>query len=262
MQSDLKLAISAARAAGEVIMSYYEDEYDIKEKGGDERGGNPVTTADLEADNILKRLLLENRPDYGWLSEETADSGERLKCDRVWIVDPIDGTKEFIKGIPQFAISIGLADQGEIILAVILNPAKDEMYAAVRDEGITLNGKPVGVTEQSALKGASVLASRSEVARGEFDDFKDEFEITPIGSIAYKLAMVASGQADLTFTLTPKNEWDFAAGYLLVGEAGGHVQVLGGHPQRFNQEDPLVQGVVATNTALFEPLMARLSDKV
>jgi len=239
MRADLELAERAAREAGKVILGYYQDEYEIQEKGK----GNPVTTADLEADKVLESTLLGARPDDGWLSEETADSPARLDCSRVWIVDPIDGTKEFIKGIPQFAISIALAAEGQIVVGVIYNPAKDELYSAARGLGLTLNGKPAHVSDLTDLSKASILASRSEVARGEFDVFKDDYEITPIGSIAYKLALVAAGQADLTFTLTPKNEWDFAAGSLLVTEGGGRVLVLGGHPQTFNCPDPLVTGV-------------------
>lgn len=249
-QADLDLAIRAARQAGEVIMGYYKEEYEVREKGA----GNPVTDADLEADGILKRMLLAERPEDGWLSEETKDSPARLSRNRVWIVDPIDGTKEFIKGIPQFAISIALAVEGEISVAVILNPARKELFTAVRGGGVQLNGNPVRVTDCADLPEATILASRSEVARGEFDRFKD-YTIEPIGSIAYKMAMIGAGMADLTFTLTPKNEWDFAAGSLLVTEGGGEVRVLGGHPQTFNQSDPLVQGVAATNARLFEPVM-------
>lgn len=251
MQSDLELAMEAARAAGKVIMGYYKDEYEVRQKGED----NPVTTADLEADEILKKTLLGARPEDGWLSEETRDNSDRLSRSRVWIVDPIDGTKEFINGIPQFAISIALCVEGRGEVAVVYNPAKDEMFSAVRGEGAMLNGGPTSVTDRKVISGATILASRSEVARGEFERFTGDYNITPIGSIAYKLALVAAGQADLTFTLTPKNEWDFAAGALLVTEAGGKVHVLGGHPQTFNCENPLIKGLVSTNAHLFDEVM-------
>lgn len=257
MSSDLQLAQDAARKAGAVIMSYFRDEYEIQHKGE----GNPVTTADLEADKVLKSILLGARPEDGWLSEETVDSKERLDKRRVWIVDPIDGTKEFIQGIPQFAISIALAVDGDITVGVVYNPAKNELFSAERGKGASLNGLPISVTPLTDLRAANILASRSEVKRGEFDQFVDDYTITPIGSIAYKLALVAGGQADLTFTLTPKTEWDFAAGALLIEEAGGRIHVLGDHPQKFNQPNPLVKGVVSTNGALFDPLMAMLNVK-
>jgi myo-inositol-1(or 4)-monophosphatase len=251
LAADLDLATRAAREAGRVIMGYYQDEYEIKQKGK----GNPVTTADLEADKVLKAVLLSGTPGDGWLSEETVDSPERLSARRVWIVDPIDGTKEFISGLPQFAISIALAVEGRIAVGVIYNPARDELYQGTTGGGVTLNGGAVRVTDLADLKQANILASRSEVSRGEFDRFQGDFRVTPIGSIAYKLALVACGQADLTFTLTPKTEWDFAAGYLLVTEAGGRVRILGDHPQTFNQPDPRVAGLVATNAALHDPVL-------
>jgi len=251
LAADLALATRAAREAGRVIMGYYQDEYEIRQKGK----GNPVTTADLEADKVLKSTLLSGTPGDGWLSEETVDSPERLEARRVWIVDPIDGTKEFISGMPQFAISVALAVDGDIAVGVIYNPARDELFRAARGGGVTLNDRPVRVTDQGDLRQANILASRSEVSRGEFDRFQGDFRITPIGSIAYKLALVAAGQADLTFTLTPKTEWDFAAGWLLVSEAGGRVRVLGDHPQTFNQPDPRVAGLVATNGRLHDPVL-------
>jgi len=251
LADDLALATRAAREAGRVIMGYYQDEYEIRQKGK----GNPVTTADLEADKVLKAALLSGTAGDGWLSEETVDSPERLGARRVWIVDPIDGTKEFISGMPQFAISIALAVEGRIAVAVIYNPARDELFRCVAGGGVTLNDRPVRVTDLADLKTANILASRSEVARGEFDRFQGDLRVTPIGSIAYKLALVASGQADLTFTLTPKTEWDFAAGYLLVTEAGGRVRILGDHPQSFNRPDPRVAGLVATNARLHDQVL-------
>jgi myo-inositol-1(or 4)-monophosphatase len=248
---DLALATRAAREAGRVIMGYYKDEYEIRQKGK----GNPVTTADLEADKVLKATLLAGTPGDGWLSEETVDSPERLGARRVWIVDPIDGTKEFIGGMPQFAVSIALAVEGRIAVAVIYNPARDELFRGTLGGGVTLNDRPVRVTELADLRQANILASRSEVSRGDFDRFQGDFRVTPIGSIAYKLALVAAGQADLTFTLTPKTEWDFAAGWLLVIEAGGRMRVLGDHPQTFNQPDPRVAGLVATNGRLHDQVL-------
>jgi myo-inositol-1(or 4)-monophosphatase len=237
-------------------MGYYRDQYEIREKGND----NPVTTADLEADRALHRTLLEGAPGTGWLSEETVDSPERLDAQRVWVVDPIDGTKEFIGGIPEFAISIGLAEDGEVILAVLNNPAAGELYWAVRGDGTRLNGEPVRVTERAELDGARILASRSETARGEFEPYRSSLEVQPVGSVAYKLARVAAGRADLTWSLVPKNEWDIAAGCLLIQEAGGAVSDPTGKPFRFNRPDPKVRGIMATNGHLHEAALARVAE--
>jgi myo-inositol-1(or 4)-monophosphatase len=127
LQKDYLLAREAAIEAGKVIMKYFQtSSYDIKEKSIN----NPVTTADYEANQIIEEILFKEDSGYGWLSEETVDSDIRLKKDYVWVVDPIDGTKEFIEGIPQFSISIGLVELGKPILGVIYNPAKNELFSA------------------------------------------------------------------------------------------------------------------------------------
>ena len=135
LNDDLNIALEASRGAGDIIMKYYKHDYEIKEKGYH----NPVTTADNEADDFLKKTLLDARPDYGWLSEETVDSKERLTKKKVWIVDPIDGTKEFIEGVPQFVVSIGLVDNGKPVVGILHNPATDETFYASHGCGSFLN---------------------------------------------------------------------------------------------------------------------------
>ena len=135
MDNDLKLAINASLKAGEIIMQYYCDDYEIKEKGYH----NPVTTADNEADSYLKSTLMSARPQYGWLSEETVDSKERLHKERVWIVDPLDGTKEFIEGVPQFVVSLALVEKGIPIIGVLHNPVTKETFHAAKGEGAYLD---------------------------------------------------------------------------------------------------------------------------
>ena len=136
MFSDLELATNAAIKAGDIILNYFKSDYEIKEKGYH----NPVTTADKAADNFLKRTLMEDRPEYGWLSEETVDSFERLNKSKVWIVDPLDGTKEFIEGVANFVVSIGLVQDGYPIVGVLYNPVSKELFSAANNEGAYLNG--------------------------------------------------------------------------------------------------------------------------
>jgi myo-inositol-1(or 4)-monophosphatase len=245
-ESRLKLAKEAARETGRLVMGYYHDQYEVKQKGVD----NPVTTADVEADRALHRILLEGAPGTGWLSEEAVDSPERLGADQVWVVDPIDGTKEFIGGIPEFSVSIALATAGEITVAALFNPARDELFWAERGAGAYLNGEPIRVSGRSELEGSLVIASRSETKRGEFEAYRSSFQVQEVGSIAYKLGLVAAGRADLTWSLGPKNEWDIAAGVLLVQEAGGEITDPAGEPLRFNRADPLVPGILASNGLL------------
>lgn len=252
LKRELELAKKAARAAGEILRGHWRrGGYEIGSKGRD----NPVTQADLEADRAIKRYLRDGFPKYGWLSEETVDNDERLKCERVWIVDPLDGTKEFIKGIPEFSVAIALIENEVPVLGVTYNPIKREMYWSARGVGCHLNARRVRVTRTRTLKRATVLASRSETARGEWQVFDGVCIVSPTGSVAYKLAMVAAGKADATFTRSPKSEWDIASGAALVAEAGGTITDIAGHALRFNQRVVKIEGLIADNRMLHESLM-------
>jgi len=252
LSRELALAKRAAREAGEILRGYWRrGGYEIGSKGHD----NPVTQADLEADRAIKKRLRDPFPEYGWLSEETVDNDARLKRRRVWIVDPLDGTKEFIKGIPEFSVAIALIENGAPILGVTYNPIKREMYWAARGLGCHLNTKRVRVTKTRTLKRATVLASRSETARGEWQVFDGRMQVSPTGSVAYKLAMVAGGKGDATFTRSPKSEWDIASGAALVLEAGGAITDIKGRAIRFNQRNVKLQGLVADNKLLHAALM-------
>ena len=139
MKSDFELAKDTAIKAGKLIFKYFNTDYDIKNKSYN----NPVTTADKEADKFIKSNLLATRKNYGWLSEETKDSPDRLEKKNVWIVDPIDGTKEFIKGVPEFVVSIGLVRNGEPIIGVIYNPITKEIFYAKKNGGSFLNDRAI-----------------------------------------------------------------------------------------------------------------------
>ncbi len=205
---------------------------------------SPVTEADLAADRILREGLLAARPEAGWLSEETVDDPARLANRWVWIVDPIDGTKEYIGGIPEFSISAALVEDGQPVAGAVYNPSRDELFTARLGGGAWCNGQPIRADKPLGAR-PTVLASRSELKRGEFAPFDVSAEVRPCGSIAYKLALVAAGQADATWSLGPKNEWDIAAGVLLVQAAGGQVSDRDGEPFVFNRPDPLVNGILA-----------------
>ena len=252
LRRELTLAQKAARAAGDILRGHWRrGDYQIGSKGKD----NPVTQADLEADRALKRLLHDPFPQYGWLSEETADSEARLKCRRVWIVDPLDGTKEFIQGIPEFCVAVALVEEGHPVLGVTYNPITREMFWSARGMGCHLNTEAVRVTRTRVLRRANVLASRSETARGEWEVFHGRLKVSPTGSVAYKLALVAAGKGDATFTRSPKSEWDIASGAALLAEAGGTMTDIHGTVIRFNQRRVKVAGMIADNTVLHEQLV-------
>ena len=244
---------AALEAAREVLNRFtpgaIEAEYKV--------GHDPVTEADRAVDAVLKKNLL--RPGEGWLSEETVDDFTRLDKQRVWVVDPLDGTREFVQGIPEFCVSIAMVENNVPIAGGICNPATNELILGSRDTGVTYNGKPAQPSPRKDLHGALVLASRSEVKRGEWKQFESaEFNIRAMGSVAYKLGLVAAGRADLTFTLVPKNEWDVAAGAALVESAGGWTLKLDQSPLRCNQKDPLISGLLAGGPFLRDPLLALL----
>ena len=213
------------------------------------KGENDIVTA---ADHAVNELLLGLLPqgDEGWISEETLDDPTRLMKSRLWIVDPLDGTREFVEGIPEWCVSIGLVEDGQAVAGGILNPSTGELVLGSVETGITLNGQSVSIRSGDRMEAMLVLASRSEMKRGEWDSFQQApFTVQPVGSVAYKLALVASGLADATWTLTPKHEWDLAAGVALVRAAGGVVRTLDGHEPRFNRSQLLLDGLLAFSTA-------------
>ncbi len=238
---DLRRIDDALIAGGEILSRYTPGEIEALQKSG----GDPVTQADLEVDAALKNIL--PRPDEGWLSEETRDDEARLGCARVWIVDPLDGTREFVLGLPEFCISIALVENGQAVAGGIFNPATGEKVVGSRETGVTLNGEPVEPRTASTLAEATVLASRSEVGRGEWRPFENAypFAIVPMGSVAYKFGRVAAGLADATWTLVPKHEWDIAAGVALVAAAGGEVRAMPGDDLTLNRRRPKLRGLVA-----------------
>jgi myo-inositol-1(or 4)-monophosphatase len=254
--SDILARIEAAIAASRPVFARFtpgavETEYKI--------GHDPVTEADRAVDAVLRQNLL--RDGEGWLSEETVDDASRLGKSRVWIVDPLDGTREFVAGIPEFCVSIGFVENGRPVAGGIYNPATDETFLGSIDSGVTYNGKLSQPSQRTGLEGALILASRSEIKRGEWQQFQTgNYQIRPMGSVAYKLALVAAGRADITFTLTPKNEWDVAAGAALVASAGGFVATLDSTPLRCNNRNPLLTGLMASGPFLKEELLSALRD--
>lgn len=246
---------AALRESGELLARYAERDIAVERK----HGGSPVTEADRRADTLLRRRLAGDG--FGWLSEETVDDRRRLEHWQVWVVDPLDGTREFVDGIPEWCVSIGLVEAGEPVAGGIYNPATGELFLGAPGLGATLDGHPVTVSESDRLDGTVVLASRSEVGRGEWRPFEERgFEVRPTGSVAYKLALVAAGRADATWTLTPKNEWDVAAGVALVRAAGGEVVLPSGEPPRFNRPDTRLPGLAAAPRRLAGRLPALFAE--
>ena len=257
LEFELSQAVTAARRAGDIIRSFFDGPYTVRSKAH----GHPVTDADLRANECIRTIIQRAFPNDGWLSEETRDSSDRMRRRRVWIVDPLDGTKEFIQKIPEFCVSVALVEDGVPIVGVSYNPISSELFSAARGLGVHRNGTQRHTSETDSLADTRVLASRSEAARGEWDLFENSFHLVPTGSVAYKLALVAAGLGDATFTLTPKHEWDVCAGAALIREAGGQIADCDGQPLTFNQPDPIFPGIIATNGRLFESILATIKAR-
>jgi len=248
-EDDLRRIATALDATRAVLERFTPGEVEHRVKDG----GDPVTEADLALNEVLHEILPQ--PGEGWLSEETEDSEDRLGCERLWVVDPLDGTKEFVSGIPEWCVSIALAEGGRAVAGGIVIPARDLTIIGAVESGVTVNGKPTRVREKSSLDGIEVLASRSEVKRGEWERFEAApFRVQPMGSVAAKMGLVAAGLSDATWTLVPKHEWDVAGGTALVRAAGGDVWRLDGSSPRFNQPRPKFDGLFAAAAGLRDPI--------
>ena len=263
-EKELAVALEAAREAGGALPRHYEDGTETWEKSE----GNPVTAADLEADRIIAEHLRAAFLADAILSEETVSGLDRLKNPRVWIVDPMDGTKEFTKRIPEFAVSIALTLAGEPVVGVIHNPLAEVTVWACQGPGTFRDGQRVHVSDCDDLSQSVVVASRSEIGRGEFEPYEGWFkQLEPMGSIAWKLAVVASGSADATdadlnISVAPKNEWDVCAGDLLVREAGGRYVDFDGDPRVYNQEKTLIDCYMAAGpTSLLDQFFVRERER-
>ena len=253
---DLSLLIDAARRAGQVATQFSGETVARRDK---EDGGGPVTEADLAVNRMLEDTLRAARPDYGWLSEETEDDLDRLDAARVFIVDPIDGTRSFIEGSRTWAHALAIAEHGQVTAAAVFLPMRDLMYGAAAGQGATLNGAPIRVSDRSRLTGANVLGAkpnfRPEFWRGgAVPDVKRSYR----PSLAYRLSVVAEGRFDAMLTLRPSWEWDIAAGDLILREAGAVTSNREAGPLLFNNAIPKVNGVVAANPALHSEITAAL----
>jgi myo-inositol-1(or 4)-monophosphatase len=244
---------SALGAATDVALRHKAGTFEVLDRGG----RDVVTEVDRRISDVLRAQLL--RPGEGWLSEEDADDQTRLSCEIVWVVDPLDGTSEFVDGLPEWCISVGLVENGVAVAGGTSNPATGETFLGAIDCGVHYNGRAVQASAREQLQGARVLASRSEFKRGEWQRFEDSsLSVQPMGSVAYKLSLVAAGLADATWTLSPKNEWDVAAGVALVTAAGGNVRTIYGLPVTMNKQNPLMAGLIASGKPLWQQVVEML----
>ncbi|MEO0999071.1 MAG: inositol monophosphatase family protein, partial [Pseudomonadota bacterium] len=215
------------------------------------------TEADLEVDRMLRAELLAARPGYGWLSEESEDGPERLDAERVFIVDPIDGTRAFIDGQAGFAHAIAVVERGQVTAAVVHLPARKEVYAAALGQGATLNGAPIRARDPAEMADAEVLTTRPMLDPKHWPGGVPAFRRAYRTAIAWRISLVGSGQFDATLTFRPTWEWDVAAASLIATEAGAVVTDETGAALTFNRPNPRVRGIVAAGPGLHAGFMAR-----
>ncbi len=252
--ADRALLNNAVSEAGVIALSYYQKKLKTWMKDGD----SIVTEADIAVNEHLHRTLAQVRPHYGWLSEETEDDAHRLQRTRVWVVDPIDGTRAFAKGKPHFTISVALVEAGRPVLAALFNPATDEFFEAEIGQGALLSGKPIKVGHRCEIKGARMAAHGPMFKHPAWREPWPEMEIIERNSVAYRIALVACDAADAALALNTKNDWDLAAADLILHEAGGRFTSHDGKVLIYNREIPRHRSLLAAGPELYDALFTRV----
>lgn len=254
--ADLELIVEAAHEAGELAGVLRRRGLEIEYKAGD---STPVTNADLAADALLTERLRAARPDYGWLSEETADDAERLTRKRLFVVDPIDGTRAFLNDRPWWAVSIAVVEGSRPTAGVVFAPQLEETYAAAVGAGATLNGRPIHASAATALEGAGMVADPRLFSLPHWTAPWPEMRVAQRNSTAYRMCLVACGAFDAAVTLMPKHDWDLAAADLIAEEAGCFVGNHTGAPFVYNGLRPVQANLICAAPGLAPLILERVS---
>ncbi len=254
--NDMDLALAAIRRGGDIALSYFRKGPRWHRKPDN----TPVCEADIAVDKAVRTMLLQARPDYGWLSEETTDSTARLKKRRIWILDPVDGTRSYLSGEKTWCISLALVEEGRPVIGLIWAPALDRLWQAQAGGGARENGHPIQVSSRKTVDGACLIAPAflHDPERWQ-EPWPENVKTMRLPSLALRLAWVASAEVDGMFAPGRKSEWDLAAGDLIVREAGGLISDAKGRTISYNQKDPHPFGVVAASPPLHEKILQRLA---
>lgn len=255
-EGDLALLVAAAERGGRIALDYWRQEPKAWEKPD---GAGPVSEADLAVNEALMRDLCTARPAWGWLSEETPDDARRLARDKVFIIDPIDGTRSFLRGSERFAISIAVATRGRVTAGVVHVPAQGLSYTATADGPARRNGAIIHARARDTLNGADLLTGRRNLAAKYWRHGAPGFHASFGPSLAIRLALVAEGAHDGMLRLREIWEWDCAAGTLIAERAGCRITDRRGRPLVFNQARPEFDGLICAPGALQEAIAAELA---
>jgi myo-inositol-1(or 4)-monophosphatase len=256
--SDVALAAEIAGNAATIAMGHFAPGARSSSKSWDKADGSPVSAADLDVNTYLKGVIAAARPDDGWLSEECADTDARLHKRRVWVVDPIDGTRDFLRGRTGWAVSVALVEDGAVSVGVLAAPAQNRLYAASAGHGATLNGKPLQVSGLATLDGVRLPIDEANMAASYWPGPWPGTAVAKPNSLALRMAMLAADEADAWMEGRSIAEWDVAASSLILSEAGGMLTDRHGAALAFNRPVPLFQGLAAATPALHGDVLARL----
>lgn len=256
LESELETTMQIARQAGSIAMKHFRKAPEYWHK---EDGQGRVSVADLEVDAYLHEALDAAFPKDAILSEERDDDPARLDAQRIWIIDPIDGTEAYLNGQEFFSVSLGLVQNGEVILGVVYAPAIELMYCAYLGGGARLNGKSIRISEQQDITQAKILASGARYNR-EMIKAMPVLDLHFRPSVALRLGLMASGDFDASFAMRPSWEWDLAAGMLILEEAGGILVDGDGLRPKFNAPHPQIKGMIAGAPILVHELLKRIKD--
>jgi myo-inositol-1(or 4)-monophosphatase len=254
-ESDLDLLLAAAEEAARIALRHWRRDPKVWDKGVD----GPVSEADFEVDAFLREYLRAARPAYGWLSEETPDDPSQRAAARLFVVDPIDGTRAYIGGEATWAHSLAVVEDGQPVAGVVHLPVRRKTYAAARGRGATLNGTALAASDRTEVAGSTFLAARASFEPQHWKGAVPQVDRAFRPSLAYRLALVGEGRFDGMLTLRPTWEWDVAAGALIATEAGATVTDRHGRPLAFNNPDPRLEGVLAAGPALHAAVRAGMA---
>lgn len=255
LKADLDLLTAAALRAGELAMRFFRRSPQAWAK----EGGSPVTEADVAVDHLLRTALLGERPLYGWLSEETEDDPARIGRERIFVVDPIDGTRAFIEGDDRWCVSVAVVQAGRPVAAALAVPARRELFTATAGGGAWAGEARLSASARPELAGARVAGPRGWLKSALLHDAAPRLQ-PHVPSLAYRIAAVATGRLDAAFASPRAHDWDLAASDLLVHEAGGRLTDLAGAAPIYNREIPRHGVLAAANPKLQPHLLAILSD--
>jgi myo-inositol-1(or 4)-monophosphatase len=255
-KQELEVLTAAVREAGALALQTFRGQIKSWTKGG----ASPVSEADLAVDALLRERLLALGPGYGWLSEETEDDPARLAADAVWIVDPIDGTRAYLAGTPDWVVSAALAVAGRPVLAAVFAPVTDELFLAAAGTGTTRNGVPMAASTGDQLDAVKVAGPKRTIQ--SLADIHPALVAPPrLGSLALRLARVAQGELDIVFASGRSHDWDLAAADLLVHEAGGALTTVTGQPVIYNRPELVHGALVAAGRGRHALLIALVRDR-